>query len=140
MYVTLTDEHKKLYAQRYVQNRPNSLMIVKAIIEQLAIEQKIEFDPMQVLSVNEGILSDPVVIAEIERIEEEPLKKGAIVRELHGVAQKMLKVGDHTEYNKTMRLISEIEGFISKGAKEDSGKTGIGQLKELVESIGMDKP
>lgn len=135
MYVTLTDEDKKVYARRYVQNKPNSLMIVKAIIEQLAIEQKIEFDPMQVLSVNEGILSDPVVIAEIERIEEEPLKKGSIVRELHGVAQKMLKVGDHTEYNKTMRLISEIEGFISKGAKEDTSKHAMDRLKELSEMI-----
>lgn len=140
MPVVINDEHKKVFAREYLRNKPNKLMILRGIVETASKEQNIPYDPMTIVNLNDGILSDPIVIAEIEALENEPLKKGAVVRELHNNAQIMLARGDTTEYNKTMRLIAEIEGFIFKGVKEDSGKTGIGQLKELVESIGMDKP
>lgn len=131
MPVIVSDEHKKVFAREYLRNKPNKLMILRGVVERISKEQNIPYDPMMIVSLDETILSDPIVIAEIEAIENEPLKKGAIVRELHNNAQIMLTRGDTTEYNKTMRLIAEIEGFIKKDSKEDTSKHAMDRLKEL---------
>lgn len=130
MALEFTDEHKKLFAEMYLRNKKDFLMHTHKIAKTFDNSP----NPHEVISMSEELLNDPVVLTEIKRIEETPIKKSAVVVEIYANAIKMFEMGNHTEYNKAMRLIAELEGFIKKDQKDD-GTFGMGKLKELAESV-----
>lgn len=123
-------EQKLLFAERYLRNKRNdALMIVGAIMGRAVID----VDPMIVINNANTWVNDPIVIAEMKRLEEAPAESSALLFELQTNIRECMTRGEETAAMKGWQILLTARGLMKTDAKDD-GKSD-DQLAKLAAMI-----
>lgn len=123
-------EQKLLFAERYLRNKRNdALMIVGNIMGRAVID----VDPMVVINNANSWVNDPIVIAEMKRIENLPPDDSALIFKLQTMIDECMNRGEEKAAMDGMKLLLTSRGLL-KGSEKDDGKGGH-DLKRLMEMV-----
>lgn len=123
-------EQKLLFAERYLRNKRNdALMIVGNIMGRAVID----VDPMVVINNANSWVNDPVVIAEMKRLEEAPAESSALLFELQTNIRECMTRGEEAAAMKGWQILLTARGLMKPDSKDD-GKSD-DQLAKLAAMV-----
>lgn len=109
-------EQKLLFAERYLRNKRNdALMIVGNIMGRAVID----VDPMIVINNANTWVNDPVVIAEMKRIENLPPDDSALIFKLQTMIDECMQRGEEKAAMEGMKLLFTSRGLLKASGKDD---------------------
>jgi hypothetical protein len=124
-------EQKLLFAARLRREPDSALMIAASILGRATIDA----NPMLAINAADMWPHDPVVMAEIQRLNDAPVDKRIYITEMHSKANKAFERGDHKSYAAIMQLVLNAEGYLKGVSTKDDGKTGEDKLAELAAMV-----
>lgn len=120
------DEQKILFARRYRENKKDALMIARACLPK-------DSDAVTIINAKDTWPHDPIVLAEMQRLDELPLDKAIINNEVLTIARSSFV--DPKDRIAAYKLVAELNGLIIPTAQKGGAKSTdkLEELKAMLE-------
>lgn len=122
------EEQKLLFARRYRENKKDALMIARACLPK-------DSDAITIINASNEWIHDPIVTAEIQRLDQIPLDKSVINNEVLTIARSTSV--DPKDRIAAYKLVAELNGLIIPAAMKGGAKS-TDKLEELQKMLEDD--
>lgn len=125
-------EQKRAFALRYHVNKNDAIMHAAKVLGDEAVE-----NPMLAINFGNAWPFDPIVIAELERLDNQSKAKGEYEAIANKWAQQCMERGEEHAAAKFLELAATLAGHINQRAAsvKDGTPNGEGHAQDLVDAI-----